>query len=540
MVGEYADVLVERGGPGDTWRPLRYFNLYRTVLAGLLVVLTLSGAAPSYFGQHQPSLFMVTAILYLAFSIASSFAIRWRRPAFGLQVLVQVIVDILAITLMMHASGGVRSGLGMLLVVAIAGGSILTVGRTAGLFAALAALAVLAQEAYAWAYDVYPDTTYSQSGMLGATFFATAFLAHVLAERVRRSEALAQQRGVDLANLSVLNEHIIQRMQSGILAVDSEDRVRLINGSARLLLGIAGQRAGGLLRDVSPELYGLLMKWRSDTSTASHLFKPAGTGTDVIASFAALDQPTGPGALVFLEDSSAMTERARRLKLAALGRLTASIAHEIRNPLGAISHAGQLLAESPELDGPDQRLTQIITEQSRRMNAIIESVLQLSRRKLPEPDSFPLADWLGPFAQDLIRDNGLDPQDIQVVVANGDVRVRMDPVQLHQVLTNLCENGLRYARERPCLTLRTATIEATGRPFLDICDSGPGVPDEVAESLFEPFFTTEKQGTGLGLYIARELCEINHGSLSHLGRTEHGHCFRITFAHPRRQRMMMS
>jgi two-component system sensor histidine kinase PilS (NtrC family) len=120
------------------------------------------------------------------------------------------------------------------------------------------------------------------------------------------------------------------------------------------------------------------------------------------------------------------------------------------------------------------------------------------------------------------------------------VRVRMDPVQLHQVLTNLCENGLRYARERPCLTLRTGTVEATGRPFLDVCDSGPGVPDEVVESLFEPFFTTEKQGTGLGLYIARELCEINHGSLSHLGRTEHGHCFRITFAHPRRQRIMMS
>ena len=444
-------------------------------------------------------------------------------------------VDIVAITLMMHASGGVRSGFGMLLVVAIAGGSILTVGRTAGLFAALAALAVLAQEVYAWAYQVYRDTSYSQSGMLGVTFFATAFLAHVLAGRVRRTEALARQRGLDLANLSVLNDHIIQRMQSGILAVDSEDRVRLMNSSARRLLGIAVQGIRRPLGVVSPELFRLLTKWRLDPSSSSHVFKPAGTGTDVIASFAALEQPTAPGVLVFLEDSSAMTERAQRLKLAALGRLTASIAHEIRNPLGAISHAGQLLAESPQLSGPDERLTGIITEQSQRMNAIIENVLQLSRRKPPDSESLALASWLGEFAQDFARDKGLNSQDIRVLVANQGEQVRMDPVQLHQVLTNLCENGLRYGKARPYLTLRSGMAEEAGRPFLDVCDTGPGVPKDVLEHLFEPFFTTDKQGTGLGLYIARELCEMNHASLSHLGDTEIGHCFRILFAHPRRQ-----
>ncbi len=521
--------------PADTWRPLRYFNLYRTTLAGLLMVLMLSGVIPRFFGAHDPELFAATVTLYLAFGIASSFSIRWRRPAFQLQVFVQVFVDIVAITLMMYASGGVRSGLGMLLVVAIAGGSILTVGRTAILFAALAALAVLVQEVYAWVHDVFSDTAYTQSGLLGATFFATAFLAHVLAERVRESEALALRWGLDLADLSVLNEHIIQRMQSGILAVDSEDRVRSVNGSAKRLLGITGQPVGDALAAVSPELAELVQRWRQGPASGSQVFRPAGTGGDVIASFAALEQPTSRGALIFLEDSSEVTDRAQRLKLASLGRLAASIAHEIRNPLGAISHAGQLLAESPQLSAADQRLTRIITDQSQRVNGIIQNVMQLSRRDQPTPESFELGAWLRDFADEYVMGKGLAAQDFQVEVANEDVHVRIDPLQLNQVLTNLCENALRYSSEAPYFSLRAGILAETDRPFLEVCDTGPGVDEEAVKHLFEPFFTTDRQGTGLGLYIAREVCENNHASLVHVGQTDSGHCFRIIFAHPRRQ-----
>lgn len=520
-----------------TWRPLRFFNLYRTVLAGLFVVLTLTGAAPRSLGRADQDLFLATAAVYLLFSLLGSFSIRLRWPAFGVQVFSHVFADIIAITLMMLASGGVRSGFGMLLVVAIAGGSILTAGRTGVLFAAIATLAVLAQEIYATLQGLFPDTAYTQSGMLGATFFATAFLAHVLARRVRESEALAQQRGVDLANLSLLNEHIIQRMQSGILAVDADGRVALINESAQRMLGYTGRGGDVALAGVCPRLAEMLQDWRRGGLHKSRFFRPEGTEVDVIASFAALDRSAAPGTLVFLEDSSAFNQRAQQLKLASLGRLTASIAHEIRNPLGAISHAGQLLAESPQLAEQDRRLTRIIDEQSRRLNAMVENVMQLGRRKPHAPESIRLLPWLQEFVAEITRGRNLAQGDVTLRVDPGELEVRIDPSQLHQIIHNLADNGLRYAGERPLLQLRAAFNGETERVYLDVCDSGPGVPEHQVQHLFEPFFTTERTGTGLGLYITRELCEVNQASLNHLGLTEHGHCFRITFAHPSRHQI---
>ncbi len=192
-------------------------------------------------------------------------------------------------------------------------------------------------------------------------------------------------------------------------------------------------------------------------------------------------------------------------------------------------------SESPELSDPDRRLTRIIREQSQRVNGIIQNVLQLSRREPPSLERFSLGPWLAEFVEDFAHAKGIESKDLVVKVANEGVQVRFDPSQLSQVLTNLCENALRYRTGRPSVTLRGDILRDTGRPFLDVCDRGPGVDDESIKHLFEPFFTTEREGTGLGLYIAREVCELNHASLHHLGQTKHGHCFRITFAHPKRQ-----
>jgi len=423
----------------------------------------------------------------------------------------------------------------MLLVVAVAGGSILTVGRTAVLFAAIATLAVLLQEGFAGPPVGQAEIAYTEAGGLGAAFFATAWFTYVLARRVRESEALAQQRGVDLANLARLNAYILQRMQSGILAAGPDGRVRFANESARRLLGLSRLEAGTTLASASPELAGLVGDWQTDHSVGSRTFRPAGAGVEVIASLAAIDQPGTPAALVFLEDMASVTQRAQHLKLASLGRLTASIAHEIRNPLAAISHAAQLLQESPGLAEGDRRLTRIITDQSHRLNAVIENVLQLSRRRDADLQRFALGPWLEGVVAELLRHRGLGAGDVRLEVEPPDLDVRADPSQLQQVVQNLLENGLRHAGERPLLRLVARVSDESERPYLDICDSGPGVPPEAACHLFEPFFTTERQGTGLGLYIARELCEANQAMLEHVGSTEQGHCFRITFTHPARR-----
>lgn len=519
------------------WTALRYFNLYRLVISGLFLVLILTGNLPPPLGAFDRGLFTVAGVAYFALAVLAQVFVESRWLTYTVQVFGQVLLDITAITLMMYASGGVTSGFGMLLVASVAGGALLTGGRTAVLFAAIASLAVLGEELYSWAFYYFPVANYTHAGFLGATFFATAFAAFVLGRRVRESEALASQRAIDLANLARLNEHIIQRMQSGIIALDERGCVRLLNASAARLLGIAGEAAGRPLAEVAPELLAPLEAWRRGERPLARLFRASPTGTEALASFTDLGAGPGQGTLVFLEDAAATRQRAQQLKLASLGRLTASIAHEIRNPLGAISHASQLLSESTRRDAEDQRLTRIIREHSERVNAIVETILQLGRREASTPEQLALEPWLATFLEELRARHDLAPEEVSLELEPPDVVVRMDPSQLRQVLWNLCENALRYSRKRPRIALRAAINPATGRPYLDVADTGPGIPSQVREHVFEPFFTTDSKGTGLGLYIAAELCESNQASLILHENSAAGCVFRILFAHPDKQQL---
>ncbi|MGK0170527.1 MAG: two-component system sensor histidine kinase PilS (NtrC family), partial [Gammaproteobacteria bacterium] len=260
----------------------------------------------------------------------------------------------------------------------------------------------------------------------------------------------------------------------------------------------------------------------------------ASTQLDLTASFAALGVQGTTGVLIFLEDASPMTQRVQQLKLASLGRLTASIAHEIRNPLGAISHAGQLLGESESLDSADQRLSQIIQDNCRRMNGIIEDVLQLSRRTPAIRQDLVLRQWLEAFVSELRGGATSNLGLVTFSVQNEALVAPFDSDQLRQVVSNLVENGLRHSGDSGVVTLSAGVTKESQRPFLDVLDEGDGIADSDRDQVFEPFFTTRADGTGLGLYIARELCEINQASLRLLP-SERGCLFRITFADPRRQ-----
>lgn len=519
------------------WRPLRYFNLYRTTLAGLFVVLAAAGVAPAASQDADHRLFAMTATVYFCFAIASQFTIHWRRPGFDLQVLFQVGADIVALALMMHGSGGITSGFGILLLVAVAGGSILTAGRIAILFAAMASLAVLIEQIFASLYQLPSGTRYVEAGILGTALFATAFFLYLLARRIRATEALAARRGIDLANLAELNEHIIERMQSGIVVVDTEARVRLMNNSARALIGLgAGHKTLGRRLDaISPDFDQALNAWQGDGSKAPQLFRPARAGIEVLASFAKLGQTRTVGTLAFLEDAAAMRQRAQRLKLASLGRLTASIAHEVRNPLGAISHAGQLLAELAELNSSGRRLVGIIEDNCRRVNGIIENVLRVSRRQASVLERVPLKSWLVAFADEFLAQSPVARGQFSLSVAPENLIVRFDPSQLHQVLWNLCDNGVRHGGAESRITVRAGTASETERAYLEVLDNGPGISEHDAQFIFEPFYTTASDGNGLGLYLARELCEANQATLNLLPHEGGGCCFRITFSDPRRR-----
>lgn len=525
---------------GETWKPLALLNAYRLILSALLVFVALARVELPPLGEQHPALFIVASVAYFLFALLFLITIKARTSSFRLQLHAQLLTDIVCVILLTYASGGIRSGLGTLLIVALAGGGMLLSVRLAVLYAAISTLAVLGEESYAWIGGSIRDASFTHAGLLGATFFLTALLAHALAQRARESEALAAQRGVDLANMQQLTEYVIQRMQTGVIVIDPNQRIRLINESAWHLLGFPVNPTRHTLATLSPELAQHLAHWQTHPNDEPQIVRPNTSGPELLPRFAKLGQSSLSGTLIFLEDTAALAQQAQQMKLASLGRLTASIAHEIRNPLGAISHAGQLLAESPQLSASDVRLTEIIRDHSRRMNAIVENVLQLSRRQRARPQELALQPWLEEFISDFCMTQNIDSKHITLALNPASTVVRMDPQQLHQILWNLCHNGVRYSVARlgiPRLELRGGVGTDSPNPHLDVIDYGSGVAPEAVDHLFEPFFTTEVTGTGLGLYISRELCESNQARLSYMMMPGGGSCFRITFADPRRKQL---
>lgn len=524
-----------------TWRIVGSVNAFRLFVAVTLLVLFFAGGDPRFFGERYPALFSATAAGYLVLAIVSALAIRQRWVNAEPQILVLVTVDIAAVVTLMHASGGISSGLGGLLVVFVGAGSLVLPGRVPAFFASLAALAVLGEQFFSQLGGASDASRYPAAGVLGAIIFAIALTARPLARRIQVSEALARQRGVDLANLSELNEYIVQHLRESIVVVDGRNDVRLINTSAAQLLGSATDARGMQLQQIAPDLTNYIERWRQDPQQKSHTeftMIDAANSMRIKAHLAPLGKDndrTGP-MLVFLEDASLMNARVQQSKLASLGRLSASIAHEIRNPVGAMSHAGQLLAESAALTEDDLRLTEIIRTHAERVSHIIENVLQLSRRESSKPEQFHLAPWLEDFASEFSRTLELREGELTVVPVPEGMEVRMDPSHLRQVLWNLCDNAVKYASETGgiLVELQAGHLPRTGRPYLEVLDQGHGVDEATADKMFEPFFTARRGGTGLGLYISRELCELNRATLVFQPRDGGGSIFRIIFSDPGR------
>jgi two-component system sensor histidine kinase PilS (NtrC family) len=523
------------------WRVLGTLNVFRVILALVLIALFFAGDEPRLIGDRYPSVFSATAAGYLVFAIVTGLAIRGRWVSAAPQILTQIPVDIAAIVILMHSSGGIGSGLGGLLVIFVGAGSLILPYRMPAFFAAIATLAILGEQLFSQIAGVSDASNFTAAGVLGAIIFAISLAARPLARRIQFSEALAHQRGVDLANLSELNEYIVQHLRESIVVVDADNRIRLINTSAARLLGATTDCHGEQIGKVSADLAAYVENWRNDPDASSHMDLTVNLEEDSsqlkthLAPLGKNDSRHGP-ILVFLEDSSLMNARVQQSKLASLGRLSASIAHEIRNPVGAMSHAGQLLAESTSLDDDDLRLTEIIRTHAERVSHIIDNILQLSRRESSRPERFELEPWLRDFAQEFTRTLELQEGELSVTRAEPGLEVRMDPSHLRQVLWNLCDNAVKYASETGgiLVELQTGRGGRTGQPFLEVLDQGHGVDPVTADKIFEPFFTARSGGTGLGLYISRELCELNRATLVHRNRDTGGSIFRIVFADPDR------
>ena len=538
--GLFADTrrpMDDAGSQPSGWGQYAYLNLYRLLLATAFIVLAYNHVDFLHQADEGSPYFLTISVLYLLFGLANIPIIYGRAFDPIKLTLLSVLIDIVTITTLMHASGGVRSGLGMLLVISIATGSAAVGGQMAKLFAAMATLAILSEQVVAGLDEPLATSSFAHAGLLGASFFATAILAHHLALRQRESEILAAQRGVDLANMAQLTEYIIQRMQTGIIVVDKDFSVRLMNESAHQLLGAPLERSIESLDELPESLSRQLTNWRFN-SAEGQPFHGTTMSTEVLPRFAHLGQTQSSGALIFLEDTAATIQQAQQLKLASLGRLTASIAHEIRNPLAAINHASQLLDESENIAGGDKRLLEIIQNHAQRVNTIIRNVMQLSRRDRSNPQHFDLRRWHECYVKELRQVHALKDYQVSIDNIKDELMIRIDPDQLRMIMDNLCQNAIRHGGDNAeaLISLAIGVSVETQRPYIEVVDNGPGIPDEVAEHIFEPFYTTAAHGTGLGLYLSKELAECNQAHLASLPG-EMGGRFRLTFADPRRRQL---
>jgi two-component system sensor histidine kinase PilS (NtrC family) len=521
--GRRGSAIGEFSAPaGEThWRSLFYFNVYRLLLAMVLLIGTqvpIESLGKALTWGSQRPLIVGLLVAYCAACGASLIAV-WRiRRSFNVQLTLQVIADILVFAALIFLGGGLRSGFGIMLLVTLAGAGLVGQGRLTLFYAALATIAVLGQEVLSGLVGQAEPSDFFLAGVLSLGFFGTAGSARLLARRLLANEELARRRGIALRRQMQVNEKVIALVQDGVLVATASGHVQQANPRARELIGAA---AAGIdsVEQISPVLAAAYSSWLAGGGDVPCDFRARGSGRQLQAHFVRVEGE-GDDSLIFLEDAGQALAEAQKVKLAALGRLTASIAHEIRNPLSAIRHANELLGETRGGEG-DQRLIRIVADNTRRLDSIVSDILQLGRRDRTQREAIDLAAYVAGFADQFAHQSGVARAVIRTAIEPGHV-LQFDRSHLHQILWNLAGNALRHSRQVDG-SVRVWSESGPGWCALHVADDGAGIADAQRASIFEPFYTTHAKGTGLGLFIARELAEANGARLELMENAPGGH-----------------
>jgi len=520
----------------DPWAPIQLYSVYRIILAGMLLVLSLTDISYVDIGGYDREVFARAVNIYLGITILGVFLAHFRTPNTHYQIYLNSITDICFLLLVAYASGGLNSGLGILLLLPVILPSILNPGQVSLLLSATTVIALLGLETFMHSQSNEGSYEIFHTGVLSLFIMVISLAAGSWFEKASKTAELAKRRGIDLANLSQLNQSILDQLQTGIIVLDHDACIRHLNPTAWDMLGQPEDWREKTLKEFAPELNSHLEYWRNNVSpkVASYDIKHW-KSTEFTLRLSQLGIRNQGVVLMYIEDTRMQREKQQDVKMASLGQLTANIAHEIRNPLGAISHAAQLLSESPVLDKADERMIQIIQANSKRMNGTIESVLNLSRKSNPKRENIRLKLWLNDFISDFVMQSELNKNQISLFLDVQDAAIQFDPTHLHQVMWNLCRNAEKYAREDVSelhIDIQGTHPNHTRDIMLSVIDNGKGVPDKNIDRLFEPFFTTSSkgEGTGLGLFMARELCLSNGASLEYIKLPAGGSCFRLIFS----------
>ena len=525
----YPSSPLRRAG-ADAAKLLAVYNAYRALVALSLLALgliELSGI--STIPGYNTDLLWLSGLWSLT-ALALFRRTEWlaSRPELG--PLAIMLFDLVMVAFLTALGSELGSGLPLLYLPTVSASAVVIRNRLlATAVAALATLAVLSDSTYQLQQGAIDTSAMLSAGLLSTLIFLISLLLQLIVGRMDKFEQLADSATTQVATLEELNDQVIAHMTVGVCRISPDNRLTAVNKAAMLLLELTDFETPVSLETVDKTLAQYVSNWRSGQHTSAMPFKIHSEGKLLMPKLISVGHDFEPEILLFVEDYTPVTEAAQTLKLNALGKLTASIAHEIRNPLTAISHASQLMEDISDNPAEQIELCRIISNNTQRVNEIIENILQLSRREDAKRESLDLLAWLRLFIPEY--EQGQAHGSCVTLRAPEPVgTILFDPGHLRRILTNLLDNGVRHAGERTgqfTVTLELTKDIATNKTHIDVIDAGSGVPDTMRDRLFEPFFTTSPKGSGLGLYLCRELCQSNNAALSYDRTVDDGTRFRV-------------
>ena len=468
--------------------------------------------------------------LFLASAILTGIIYSYRLTSVEATARLMLWSDILLLPLMMLYAGSFTYSAGLLLAVSFAlGNSLLSKGYL--LRAAMASGMVIGVFLLSDIFKNPQAGSMANISLLVMAYFAIGFLASTLSQRLRTSQVVASKQQIDLRNLTEVNAYIIQQLDTGALVMDSEGRLLTGNSAAWQLLGVSPADENTSLREIAPQLDKSIRRWlrfrQANLDPAENTHTDDERGYE--ARFSAFGSVEDYGVLITLEDLRQLNDRAQQMKLASLGQLVAAVAHEIRNPLNAIQQSAQLLEESDELDESDRQLAQIIDKQSRRLNRLVTDILDTARNSENAPVTLQPAAWLEEFLNHYRLSLDDSPIEIRLDTEENLPAIRFDPDQLQQILWNLLHNAKKHGKPATGsldIHLHAVADDSGKKVVLSVCDNGQPLAQDEQNRLFDPFYSTNITGVGLGLYIAHELCRKNDARLDFL-RHYNRNCFRF-------------
>ena len=456
-----------------------------------------------------PTIFYIWAAVYAGITLISIIRPHWVRQENDKLPNASAVVDIVMIMALVYLTGGIGTGVGILVLPFVATSCMLSYGKFPVLYAGFTTVCILCvmflSDQLSLDAETWDGRNIGTAIMLIGASFAVAYLTSYSATFLRDATASARKHKRNYNRVRGLNQLVLNRVQEAVIVIDPELKVWLFNRQAKnYFSGLAAEHKEPIFEDlVARWLLNPEKPFEADIHL--HRFSMHVRAVPMV-------QEDGKLLMLFLRSLREIAAEAMATKLASLGQLTANLAHEIRNPMSAIRHANDLLQEGIE-DPVSKKLHGIIDGNIRRIDKMLEDVSTLNKKDNLGRESINLMKFWLAFKQEFTLNNPSSVGCIKMEMQGKNLTVTADPMHVQQIMWNLCNNAWRHSTKGSDAI--QVSIKPSGKLNVSIVvsDDGPGAAPEIRNQLFEPFFTTEKGGTGLGLYVARELAHANLGQL---------------------------